>query len=88
MVQRKCTGHEIVGCRTVDSPLDRSDVVSTNRVQHTSRNSPFAGTLVAAYPVSVRVRNLTGVRSLGDVRSLLGDRAALGVEAARELATD
>ena len=37
-------------------------------------NLEFAGTLLAAYAVSVRVSNLIGVRSLGDVRSF-GDSA-------------
>jgi hypothetical protein len=43
-------------------------------------NLKFAGTILAADTVSVRVSHFKGVRSLGDVRSL-GHSAALGAEA-------
>jgi hypothetical protein len=47
----------------------------------------FAGTVLAADTVSVRVSHFIGVRSLGDVRSL-GHSAALGAEATHGLASD
>jgi hypothetical protein len=50
-------------------------------------NLEFAGTVLAADPVSVRVSHFKDVRSLGNVRSL-GHSAALGAEAARRLASD
>ena len=49
-------------------------------------NLKFAGTVLAAEKVSVRV-NFKGLRSLGDVRSL-GCGVALGAGATRGLASD
>jgi hypothetical protein len=53
----------------------------------THGNLEFSGTVLAAYPIFVRVIHFIGVRSLGDVRSL-GHSAIFGTELARALATD